>query len=250
MRKAIFVSGRYLEEMEEIFREEGLPIELTRLVFVESSFNVMARSKVGASGLWQIMPGTAKPYGYLREGVDKRNHPMYATRLAAKILKGAYGLLQSWPLAITAYNHGPSGMKRLSQRYKTDDIAELIEKVNHHETFGFASKNFYASFLAALEVEQNSPLHFKNIVWSKPFDAKPILLSSSLEFSRLLNWFGGDEYKLQVFNPHISKSLMSLNKHIPHNTEIYVPAERFTAAIVDLAFKPNRKVASESKREN
>ncbi|RYZ86480.1 MAG: hypothetical protein EOP06_14400, partial [Proteobacteria bacterium] len=62
MQSAIFFSGRYLEEMERIYREAGLPIELTRLVFVESSFNVLARSKVGASGLWQIMRYTARPY--------------------------------------------------------------------------------------------------------------------------------------------------------------------------------------------
>ena len=53
--RGIMQSGRYLRQMEEIFKEEGLPIELTRLPFVESSFNLSAKSKVGASGIWQFM---------------------------------------------------------------------------------------------------------------------------------------------------------------------------------------------------
>lgn len=251
MQKAIFVSGRYLEDMENIFREEGVPIELTRLVFVESSFNVLARSKVGASGLWQIMPGTARPHGYLKvQGIDRRNHPLEATRLAARILRDAYNLLQSWPLAVTAYNHGPNGMKRLSSNYKTTELGELIESVRDHESFGFASKNFYASFVAAVEVEKNAPAHFKNVVWSRPFDAKKIRLPNALAVEKVMSWFNGDDYKFQVLNPHISKALMKSKHHMPKETEILVPSEKYTAAVIDVAFRPTRKIAAESKRDH
>src|SRR5262249_2873156 len=61
-QRGIGQSGRYLRQMEAIFKEEGMPIELTRLPFVESSFNLNARSKVGASGIWQFMRSTGRLY--------------------------------------------------------------------------------------------------------------------------------------------------------------------------------------------
>ena len=90
MQKALMISGQYLPMMESVFASYGLPIELTRLVFVESSFNIFAQSKVGASGLWQIMPSVGQESNYLHFAFDKRNHPYYATVLAAQILKKNY----------------------------------------------------------------------------------------------------------------------------------------------------------------
>ena len=156
MLKALFLSGRYLPMMEKVFRKNGLPVELTRIVFVESSFNAMAQSKVGASGLWQIMPSVARPLGYITVNYDKRNHPRYATELAAQILKQNYKNLGSWPLAITAYNHGLSGMRRMKNRANSDQIEDLISASNPTTSWGFASRNFYACFLAVLDVEKNA----------------------------------------------------------------------------------------------
>ena len=72
-------SGRYLPTMEKIFAAEGLPWELTRLPFVESSFNLAARSKVGASGIWQFMRSTGRLYLKIRGELDERNDPIRAT---------------------------------------------------------------------------------------------------------------------------------------------------------------------------
>lgn len=238
MEQAIYVSGRYIEEMEEIFQAEGIPKELTRIVFVESSFNILARSKVGASGLWQIMPYTARPYGYLKDkNIDLRNHPMKATKLAASMLRDNFEMLKDWQLAVTGYNHGPSGVRRLTEKYQSRELFELIQLVNAHKTFGFASKNFYASFLAALEVEKNAPLYFKKVVWAKPFDKKAITLKQVVTYDRVLSWFQGDEYKLQVYNPHLVMSKVKTGSKLNTHTEIKVPTERYTAAIIDLALR-------------
>ena len=97
--QAIKRSGRYLPLMESIFaREYNLPVELTRLPFVESSFNIRARSKVGASGIWQFMRSTGKLFLKINDGVDERNDPIRATEAAAKLLKMNFGSLKSWPL--------------------------------------------------------------------------------------------------------------------------------------------------------
>lgn len=243
MRDGIFYSGRYIEEMETIFKEAGLPIELTRLAFVESSFNVMARSKVGASGIWQIMGYTARPYKMVSPTVDKRNHPMEATRLAAKLLKGNYNMLESWPLAVTGYNHGPTGVRKIADFHKTKDISVLVQKVDSKKSLGFASRNFYASFLAALEVEKNAPKYFGSVVWSKPLDGQDLKLPVSVRYKDVLHWFDGDDDKAQLFNPHLT-SVARKGRPIPAKTVISVPKDKYNVALISLARK-DRTVASE-----
>lgn len=233
MEQAIFLSGRYMEDFEKVFREAGLPIELTRLVYVESSFNVLARSKVGASGLWQLMPGTVRPLRMIGAAVDNRNHPLSATRAAARILTDNYRKLGSWPLALTGYNHGPTGVARIVKKYGTRDLAELIRDVKSRPSFGFASRNFYASFLAAYLVEKNAPVHFPNVKWSKRFDAEEFRLPQPVKYADVLNWFGNDDSKLQLMNPHLTWKARR-GYAIPQGTMITVPSERYSQALLSL----------------
>lgn len=255
MQSAIFFSGRYLEDMERIFREAGLPIELVRLVFVESSFNVLARSKVGASGLWQIMRNTARPYKMVSKAVDLRNHPLSATKLAAQLMKDNYNLLRDWPLAITGYNHGPTGVRKLTEKYKTREIVELVQNVSSRRSFGFASRNFYACFLAVLEIEKNANTYFQKVVWSKPLGLEEIKIPISVTYKDLLTWFDGDDQKAQVFNPHINKYSSRKAISIPAKTIIAIPKDRYDQALISLArgtfvyaknFGPNLKGPSEN----
>ena len=234
MQSAIFFSGRYLEDMEKIFREADLPIELTRLVFVESSFNVLARSKVGASGLWQIMRYTARPYKMVTSAVDLRNHPLSATKLAARLLRDNYNLLKDWPLALTGYNHGPTGVRKMTEKYKTRNIVELIQSVTSRKSFGFASRNFYACFLAVLEVEMNAMKYFPRASWSQPLEHEEIKLPISVKYTDLQTWFDGNDEKTQVFNPHINRD-RKLAMTIPAKTRIAVPKERYSQALTALA---------------
>lgn len=225
--QAIFYSGRYIEDFESIFREMGLPIELTRLPFVESSYNVLARSKVGASGIWQIMPRTAKPYFKKDPSIDMRNHPIEATVLAAKILRSSFMRLQSWPLALTGYNHGPMGVQKLVQHYKTRDIGDLVKITNSKKKLGFASRNFFASFLAALEIEKNAPKYFGAISWSRALEGIDIKLSIPLPYKNLLNWFGGDSLHTQIFNPHLNNSAIVKGRPLPKGAVISVPRQKY-----------------------
>ncbi|MBC7370155.1 MAG: lytic transglycosylase domain-containing protein [Bdellovibrionaceae bacterium] len=234
MQSAIFFSGRYLEDMEKIFRDAGLPIELTRLVFVESSFNVLARSKVGASGLWQIMRYTARPYKMVTSAVDLRNHPISATKLAAKLLRDNYNLLKDWPLALTGYNHGPTGVRKLTEKYKTRNIADLIQNVTSRKSFGFASRNFYACFLAVHEVEMNATKYFPRATWSQPLDQEEIKLPIAVKYKDLQTWFDGNDEKTQVFNPHINRG-RRLTTTIPAKTLVAIPKELYSQALTALA---------------
>lgn len=228
MRKALFLSGKYIDEMEEIFKNENLPIELTRLVYVESSFNVLAQSKVGASGLWQIMPSVAREKKYIKKDYDKRNHPIYATKLAAKILKQNYNSLNSWPLAITAYNHGLAGVHRMVKRSKSLDIADLIDTEKPTGSWGFASKNFYACFLAVLEVEKNATSYFgKGLVKSEPLVFIEYRLPTSTSKNEVLKWFGGSFTRFKLMNPHLNWSLYKQKNTISAGVPLMIPEKSF-----------------------
>jgi len=250
MIQGIFFSGRYLEEFEKIFREFGVPIELTRMVFVESSFNVLARSKVGASGLWQIMPATMKMYHRKSDVVDMRNHPIAATRMAARVLRMNYNQLKAWPLAVTGYNHGPTGIQKLTKRYNTRDIGELVKNVQSRKSFGFASRNFYASFLAALEVERNAPRYLGQVTWSQTLDDVELKLPKTVQYADLVRWFNGDDLKTQVFNPHITRLARRGKKPLSAGVVISVPRSQLAAIEKELESSESLKIARQADAEN
>lgn len=221
----IYYSGRYLRQMEGIFRSENLPIELTRLPFVESSFNIKARSRIGASGIWQFMPRTARPWMMLNRDVDERNDPLTATLAAARLMKSNYDRLGNWPLALTAYNHGASGLVRAIKKTGSRDLAVIIEKYESRR-FGFASSNFFACFLAALEVEQEARKYFGDVKWSTEFDGAEVDLRKPMSWKLLVDFYDGESPLAELQNPHITQRTKKKNKDIPKGTFVRVPSAR------------------------
>ena len=223
--QGIFYSGRYLKQMEAIFREEALPIELTRLPFVESSFNIFARSKVGASGVWQFMRRTAKLYMKVNASVDERNDPLRAARSAARMLRQNYQYLGNWPLAITGWNHGPNGVKKIVKKLGTDDLSKIVS-VYSSNRFGFASENFYASFLAALHVEANANKYFTNLRWSRELENIEIKLTRALPFANLKSFFDSDLDRTLLLNPQFQTPVRRGYTPIPAGSYVHIPKSR------------------------
>jgi membrane-bound lytic murein transglycosylase D len=223
VEKAMLISDQYLPIMEQIFEKKGLPKELTRMPFVESSFNLAAKSRVGASGIWQIMPATGRKL-MAHPHVDYRNDPIGATEFAASLLKFNYKVTDTWPLAITAYNHGPTSMVRLSKKFKTNDLATMIERAYGTHAFGFASSNFYACFLAILEIEKNRDKYFPTLPRSGPLEYSKIQLKKPIQYKQLLGWFSADRDRTEQFNPHLSSAIKRGQTSIPTGTILYVPA--------------------------
>jgi membrane-bound lytic murein transglycosylase D len=240
--QGIYYSGRYLRDMERVFREQGLPIELTRLPFVESSFNVKARSRVGASGIWQFMRYTGRRFMRINGVVDERNDPLRATEAAARLFKINYGMLGLWPLAVTGYNHGPSGVQRVVKKFNTNSIAELVDE--RHGRFGFASANFYACFLAALDAEKNARKYFGNeLYWDSLSDAREIRPSRAVGKKLLLKWFNENQQLAQDLNPHIQKTFWMGYAQLSEKDFLRVPAHVFEVAMADLKALPQRGLA-------
>ena len=140
-----------LPRILSILRRHNVPEELAALPLVESTFNPQARSKAGAVGLWQFIRSTGKRYLSITRRRDDRRDPIRATEAAARLLRHNYEALGSWPLAIIAYNHGQGGILSARAAVGSSAIEEIIARYTGPR-FGFASKNFYAEFLAALEL--------------------------------------------------------------------------------------------------
>ena len=158
-KEGLIRSSSWETHIAETFANQGLPPELAVLPHVESSFNAAAYSKVGAAGLWQFMRSTGRRYMRVDDAVDERLDPYRSTEAAAQLLAYNYRVLGSWPLALTAYNHGAAGMRRAKESVGTDDFVK-INRTYSSRTFGFASRNFFPSFLAALTIDENPEKYF------------------------------------------------------------------------------------------
>lgn len=156
-------SLKYLPIVVNYIEKEKLPLDLAILPHVESSYNPAAVSRAGAEGMWQIMPDTMK-FIMGSSYVRYRKNPDVATRAALKLLKRNFEKTQNWPLALTAYNHGLGGILRAVDKANSKDFCTIVETYKG-TSFGFASKNFYAQFLAARSVsmERYSALADKNV---------------------------------------------------------------------------------------
>ncbi len=217
------VSRRYLPEMEAIFRRAGLPIELTRLPLVESCFNVRAYSKVGAAGIWQFMPATARLYMRVDRVVDERRDPIASTRAAAEYLQRSYEVLGNWPLAITAYNHGRAGVANAVATVGSSDLTQIIRNY-HGPAFKFASRNFYAEFLAAMEVERNFSKYFGTLYPARPRPTENIIVPAAATLKSLARASNADVETLAELNPALAREVVSGRLRVPKGYHLRVPA--------------------------
>jgi membrane-bound lytic murein transglycosylase D len=222
-RDGIIRSGAYESVMRSIFREDGLPEDLAILPHVESSFNLKAYSKYGAAGVWQFMRSTGRRFMRVDYTVDERLDPIASTYAAARLLKENYESLGTWPLAITAYNHGVSGMRRAKRRVGTDDFAVIVQKYRSR-TFGFASRNFYAQFLAARKVMRTYESFFGPLRRDDPEVVDEITLPFFVDVKELEKYLGVAPEVVQHYNLALRPPVFRAVKRIPRGYVLRLPA--------------------------
>ena len=220
-------SGRYLPQIQQIFKEAGLPPELTYLPIVESSYDIGARSSVGAVGIWQFMPRTGRQYMRIGAGIDERRDPLESSRAAAAYLKQAYESLGSWPLAITSYNYGPAGMARAVAEVGSDHLPDLIEKYNH-PYWGFAPKHFYAEFLAAVEIGTNLNRYFPALDLERPVEIKEVVVSGKTSLASVISSSGLKRDEFFGWNPALSPA----TRVVPAGYRVKLPADKTVEPLV------------------
>lgn len=240
-------SGKYVEQMRRILREEGLPEDLAYLPLVESSFDIHARSRVGALGIWQFMPSTGKKFLRVSRALDERKDPLESTRAAARFLRQNYEILGNWPLAITAYNHGREGMLRAVSEVGSKDLVEIIRSYQG-PSFGFASKSFYAEFLAASELAKRREELFPDLEFHPPMTFEEIEVRRSISIVAFLKPTETERQQFLEWNP----ALHPKTTDIPGGYRVKFPADKlqlFTTAYRKLVEPAPLKRITASTRE-
>ena len=221
-RAGLIRSGAWETHIAETLANLGLPAELAVLPHVESSFNPSAYSKVGAAGLWQFMRSTGRRYMRIDGAVDDRLDPFRSTEAAAQLLAYNYRLLGTWPLALTAYNHGTAGMLRAKESLGTDDIVKIVRGYTGR-TFGFASRNFYVSFLAALDIDRNPEKYFGPLQKESEARFREVPLPAYVSVSALAHALKIDSGELHALNPALLPPVWSGQQRVPKNYRLRLP---------------------------
>ncbi len=215
-------SGRYMPLFESIFQSHGVPREISRLAFVESLFKETAYSKAGAAGLWQFMPSSARRYMNVDHLLDERYDPLVATHGAARLLLRNYETLGTWPLAINAYNSGAGNLLKAISKLGTRDIATII---THYRdgSYAFASRNFYPSFLAALDIYENYERYFGRVMREPLLQFDFVQLPATMGFEEVAYLSSTSLKDLKELNPAFTPDAFEGNYAIPAGSQIRIP---------------------------
>ena len=158
----------------------------------------------------------------VNSAVDERLDPVASARGAARYLRFSYDKLGNWPLALTAYNHGIGGMQRARDAFGTD----FIRIVYYYDSpqFGFASRNFYAEFLAAREMASQPGRFFpEGVHYDKPLNWDRVILRQDMPVSAVARYYGVDRWQLITMNTAWTEAAHADRVPLPAGTEVWLP---------------------------
>ncbi len=196
-------SGRYIDMMREVFRQENLPEDLVYLALIESGFNPKAYSWARAAGPWQFITGTGKKYGLkINWWVDERRDPVKSTKAAAEYLKDLYEMFGTWSLAMAAYNAGEGKVSRAVQRTGTLDYWELRKTRN----LARETKEYIPRYLAAKAIAKNPESYgFDEIEYEEPFSYDVVEVDVPVGLDVAAKCCGTDTGTIKDLNPELRR---------------------------------------------
>ncbi len=221
-RAGLVRSGRYMHEIEAILDSLGVPKEIAYLPHVESSFNARARSRAGAVGMWQFTGPTGRMYLRVEDDLDERYDVPAATEAAGRYLLRAREVLDSWPLALISYNHGINGMRRARTSLGTTDLVRILNEYDG-PAFGFASRNFYCEFLAAIEAARRVETCFGRLEYDPPRITRAYRIPQYVKAPALAAAFGLTIRELADLNPALGASYLQGSRAVPKGYRLRLP---------------------------
>lgn len=189
----------YFPIFEEILDRKGLPDELKYLPIVESAFNPTAVSRAGATGLWQIMHGTATGLGLeINSYIDERRDPVRSTEAAANFLQKLFELYGDWQLVLAAYNSGPGNVNKAIAR---SGGKRTFWEIMHH--LPRETRSYVPLYIAAVFV-----MHYHEdykILSAKPkrdlYALDTVLVFDKISLIQVAQHTGMDYNELYALNP-------------------------------------------------
>ncbi|MGD2074694.1 MAG: transglycosylase SLT domain-containing protein [Gammaproteobacteria bacterium] len=233
IRDGIVRAGAWEKRILKTLRDAGLPEELAALPHVESSYNHKVQSHAGAVGLWQFTRFTGRHYLRVDNVVDERLDPLKSTDGAVRLLQRYHSKLNSWPLTITAYNHGLSGVRRAIEETGSTDIGDIVERYNGPR-FGFASRNYYAAFLAAGDVTRNAEAYFGPLERQPPEHQWIVKVPSYMSVAELIEQLELDTEVTRELNPALQQAVWSGRKYVPKGYLLRLPGTTGASAVTAL----------------
>lgn len=215
-------SGRWDAYFRRVMREHDVPEGMAALPHVESSFTPHARSRVGASGMWQFTRGAAERFMQVDHVVDERLDPWRAAEAAARLLRYNREVTGSWALALTAYNHGAAGVRRAVEITGTDDIVEIAREYEGRR-FGFASRNFYPAFLAALDIHAEPERYFPGVSIEDPEPNPRVSMPDYMPARSVAEALDVAPETLRRRNPALLDPVWEGRKYIPRDYALRLP---------------------------
>ncbi|MCA1562760.1 MAG: LysM peptidoglycan-binding domain-containing protein [Acidobacteria bacterium] len=195
---------KYLPMIQNVFRAEGLPLDLAYIPIIESGFKTNALSRAKAKGPWQFMRATAVEQGLKQNWyIDERSDPEKATVAAAKYLKSLHKLFDGdWHLVLAAYNGGMGRVQRALKRSGRDDFWELSADARYlpRET-----REYVPLILAAIIVAKNPAQYGFDITPHDPIAYEKVELPRATDLRRVAEWTGATIDDIQALNPELRR---------------------------------------------
>ncbi len=208
------ISEYYFPMFEEHLAKYNVPIEIKYLAVIESALNPRAKSRVGATGLWQFMYPTGKQYNLeVNSYVDERSDPLKATEAACQYLSSLYNMFGDWDLVLASYNAGPGNVTKAIRRSGSYKNYWNIRKNLPKETQGYVP-----AFLATMYVYEYAKEH--GITPKKAsltyFETDTIMVKRKMSFKQVANLLDVSVEQLQFLNPIYKLDVIPFVADEPH----------------------------------
>ena len=208
------ISEYYFPMFEEHLAKYNIPLELKYLAIVESALNPRAKSRVGASGLWQFMYPTGKQYNLeVTSYVDERYDPLKATEAACQYLSSLYGIFGDWSMVLAAYNCGPGNVSKAIRRSGGSQNYWNIRKNLPKET-----ANYVPAFLATFYIYEFKKEH--GIMPKKApltyFETDTIMVKKQMSFKQISELLDIPMDQLEFLNPIYKLKVIPFEADKPH----------------------------------
>ena len=199
MERMLTTSQFYFPLFEQELDVANIPLEIKYLSIVESALNPKARSRVGATGLWQFMYSTGKMYGLeVSSYVDERSDPIESTQAAGRYLSKLYDIFGDWDLALAAYNSGPGNVNKAIRRSGGYKNYWNIRPYLPRETAGYVP-----AFIATMYIFEYAEEHGlkKRPVYRPYFETDTVQVKTMVTFDQLSKLLDISKQELEVLNP-------------------------------------------------